>query len=346
MDDRFFYGGQAVIEGVMIRGKKMVAVAVRRPNGEIAVDARPLPSFYTGRLRRVPLIRGIVVLVEALALGIKSLLYSANMSLEEEEEKLDGTLIGVTMAVSMAVAVAVFFLIPMFATRLLSIENTFVFHLVEGLIRLTLFILYLWAIALMKDIRRVFAYHGAEHRVINAFEAGAPLTAEGVRSYSTAHVRCGSSFLFIVLMIAILVFALVGLQSVWLMIVSRIVLIPVIAALGYEAVYFGARHTGNPVVRVLLKPGLLIQALSTRKPDDDQLEVALAALNGALEADAAEATADVAADAHEASSGDEAPAADAPDAADGADAAASRDTSSGNEAPADDTPDATDGADA
>ena len=286
MDDKVLYGGQAVIEGVMIRGKKMLSIAVRRPNGEIAVDTRPLPPLYTGRLRRVPLIRGIIVLVEALALGIKALLYSANVSLEEEEEQLGGTLIGVTMAISMAAAVAVFFLIPMFITRFLNIDNTFVFHLIEGLIRLSLFILYLWAIALMKDIRRVFAYHGAEHRVINAFEAGAPMTTEGVRPYGTAHVRCGSSFLFIVLVIAIMVFAVVGLPSVWIMILSRIVLIPLIAAIGYEAVYFGARHTGNPVVRVLLKPGLLIQSLSTRKPDDDQLEVALAALNGALEADA------------------------------------------------------------
>ncbi len=149
MDDKFFYGGQAVIEGVMIRGRKMVTVAVRRPNGEVAVDSRPLPTFYTGRLRRVPLIRGIVVLVEALVLGIKSLLYSANVSLEEDEEKLNGTIIGVTMAVSMAAAVAVFFLIPMFVTRLFSIDSTFLFHLVEGLIRLTIFILYLWAISLM-----------------------------------------------------------------------------------------------------------------------------------------------------------------------------------------------------
>jgi len=288
MDDKFFYGGQAVIEGVMIRGKKMVTVAVRRPNGEIAVDTRPLPAFYTGRLRRAPLIRGIIVLVEALVLGIKSLLYSANVSLEEEGEKVDGTIVGVTLAVSMAAAVAVFFLVPMFITRLFSIDSTFLFHLVEGLIRLAIFILYLWAIALMKDIRRVFSYHGAEHRVVNAHEAGAPLTIAGVRPYSTAHVRCGSSFLFIVLVIAILVFALVGLPSVWIMILSRIVLVPVIAALGYEAIYFGARHTGNPVVRALLKPGLLIQALSTRRPDDDQLEVALTALNGAIEADRAE----------------------------------------------------------
>ncbi|MEE8353975.1 MAG: DUF1385 domain-containing protein [Dehalococcoidales bacterium] len=331
MDDRFFYGGQAVIEGVMIRGKKAVTVAVRRPNGDVAVDTRPLPAFYTGRLRRVPLIRGIVVLVEALVLGIKSLLYSANVSLEEEEEKIGGTLIGVTMAVSMAAAVAVFFLIPMFVTRLFNIDDTFLFHLAEGLIRLTIFILYLWAISLMKDIRRVFAYHGAEHRVVNAHEAGAPLTTEGVRAYSTTHVRCGSSFLFIVLVIAILVFALVGLQSVWIMVLSRIVLVPVVAALGYEAVYFGARHTGNPVVRVLLKPGLLMQALSTRKPDDDQLEVALAAVNGAIEADRAEVEPAVVA-------------ADAADVADDADAAASRDTpsgdaheaSSGDEAPADD----------
>ncbi len=289
MGDKFFYGGQAVIEGVMIRGRKAVTVAVRRPSGEVAVDTRPLPTFYTGQLRRVPLIRGIVVLVEALALGIKSLLYSANVSLEEEEEELGGKLIAVTLAVSMAAAVAVFFLIPMFVTRLLiSINSTFLFHLVEGLVRLTIFILYLWAIALMKDIRRVFAYHGAEHRVVNAHEAGAPLTAEGVKPYSTAHVRCGSSFLFIVLMIAIVVFAFVPLQSVWIMVLSRIVLVPLIAALGYEAIYFGARHTGNQVVRALLKPGLLIQKLSTRCPDDDQLEVALAAINAALEADRAE----------------------------------------------------------
>ncbi len=285
MDGKFFYGGQAVIEGVMIRGRKTVTVAVRRPGGEIVVDTRSLPAFYTGRLRRVPLIRGIVVLVEALALGIRALLYSANMSFEEEEEKLDGTLIVVTMAVSMAAAVAVFFLIPMFVTRLLPVEGTFLFHFVEGLIRLTIFILYLWAIALMRDIRRVFAYHGAEHRVVNAHEAGASLTTEGVRTYSTAHVRCGSSFLFIVLVIAILVFALVGLQSVWIMILSRIVLVPVIAALGYEAIYFGASHIRSPVVRALLQPGLLIQKLSTRRPDDDQLEVALAAINGAIEAD-------------------------------------------------------------
>jgi uncharacterized protein YqhQ len=290
MDDRFFYGGQAVIEGVMIRGKKMLAVAVRRPGGEIAVDTQPLPSFYTGRLRRVPFLRGIIVLVEALALGIKALLYSANISLEEEEEELGGTMIAVTMAVSMVVAVAVFFLVPMFLTRLLTIDNTFLFHLVEGLIRLSLFILYLWGIAFMKDIRRVFAYHGAEHRVINAYENDAPLTNDGVRSFSTAHVRCGSSFLFIVLVIAILVFAFVPTDKVWVMVASRIVLLPVIAALGYEAVYFGARHTTNPVVRVLLKPGLLIQGLSTRKPDDDQVEVALAALAGALEADRVEAS--------------------------------------------------------
>ncbi len=332
MDDKFFYGGQAVIEGVMIRGRKMVTVAVRRPNGEVAVDSRPLPTFYTGRLRRVPLIRGIVVLVEALVLGIKSLLYSANVSLEEDEEKLNGTIIGVTMAVSMAAAVAVFFLIPMFVTRLFSIDSTFLFHLVEGLIRLTIFILYLWAISLMKDIRRVFAYHGAEHRVVNAHEAGAPLTTEGVRAYSTTHVRCGSSFLFIVLVIAILVFALVGLQSVWVMVLSRVMLVPVITALGYEAVYFGARHTGNPVVRALLKPGLLMQALSSRRTYDDQLEVALVAVNGAIEADAeaeasgGETSADISPsaiatdDVNEASSGDGTPADDAPGAADDADA--------------------------
>jgi len=280
-----YYGGQAVIEGVMIRGRETVATAVRRPDGEVVVDTQPLPSLYTGRLRKLPLVRGIIVLIETLVLGIKTLMYSANVALEEEGEKIGGPFMWITMVVALAFGVAVFFLVPLFLTRLFTIENTVLFHLAEGLIRLAIFIAYLRLISLMPDIKRVFAYHGAEHRVVNAYEAGMPLEAEAVSGYSTAHVRCGSSFLFIVLMIAILVFALIGQPSLWIMIVSRLMLIPVIAALGYEVIYFGARHAKNPVVRAVLAPGLRLQALTTREPDDKQVEVALLALSTVLAAD-------------------------------------------------------------
>ena len=279
------YGGQAVIEGVMIRGKRMMSTAVRRSDGEIVVDTQPLPSIYTGRLRALPLTRGIVVLIEALVLGMKTLMYSANISLEEEGEKIEGPLMWVTMAVAMLIGVAVFFLVPMFLTKLFTIGNTVLFHLVEGLIRMAIFILYLRLISLMPDIKRVFAYHGAEHKVVNAHEAGATLEVEAVSGYSTAHVRCGSSFLFVVLILAIIVFAMIGLPSVWIMVLSRLALIPVISALGYEVIYFGSRHTENPLVRAILAPGLWLQALTTRQPDERQIEVALLALSTAIEAD-------------------------------------------------------------
>ncbi|MBL7166435.1 MAG: DUF1385 domain-containing protein [Dehalococcoidales bacterium] len=269
----------------MIRGQRVMSTAVRRSSGEMVVDTQPLPSIYTGRLRSLPLARGIVVLIEALVLGIKTLMYSANISLEEEGEKVEGPLMWVTMAAALLIGIAVFFLAPMFLTRLFTIGNTVLFHLVEGLIRMALFILYLKLISLMPDIKRVFAYHGAEHKVVNAHEAGAALEVEAVSGYSTAHVRCGSSFLFVVLILAIIVFALIGLPSVWIMVLSRLVLIPVISALAYEVIYFGSRHTENPLVRAVLAPGLWLQALTTREPDEQQIEVALLALSTAMEAD-------------------------------------------------------------
>jgi hypothetical protein len=279
------YGGQAVIEGVMIRGRKVMSTVVRRSDGELVVDTQPLPSIYTGRLRTVPLARGIIVLIETLMLGFKTLMYSANVALEEEGEKVEGPFMWLVMGVSLAAGIAVFFLGPMFLTKLFTIGNTVLFHLVEGLIRLAIFILYLKLISLMPDIKKVFAYHGAEHKVVNAYEAGATLEVEAVSGYSTAHVRCGSSFLFVVLILAIMVFALIGLDSLWIMVLSRLLLIPVIAALGYEVIYFGARHTENPLVRVVLAPGLWMQKLTTRKPDEGQIEVAILALSTVLEAD-------------------------------------------------------------
>ncbi len=293
MAERFHYGGQAVIEGVMMRGRKTVVTAVRRPSGGLAIDTEPLPGIYTGRLRQVPLIRGIIVLIEALVLGIKTLLYSASVSLEEEKEtEISRWQVGVMLTVAMAFAVALFFIAPLFLTKLLDpyIGSSLVFHLIEGFLRLAIFIAYLKSVTLVPDIKRVFAYHGAEHKVINAYEDGVPLEVETVRGYDTAHMRCGTSFLFIVLIIAIIVFALVGRPSLWLMVLSRILLLPVIAALGYEVIYFGANHAKNALVRIVLAPGLLLQALTTREPDDGQLEVAITALRQVMEIEQAEET--------------------------------------------------------
>jgi len=283
MSTRFYYGGQAVIEGVMIRGRKTMVTVVRRPCGELAVDTQPLAPIYTGRMRQTPLIRGIIVLIEALVLGIKTLLYSARVSLEEEEEELSGGMTWIMVTISLAFGVALFFLAPLFLTRLFNIASPLVFNLVEGIIRVAIFILFLKLITLMPDIKRVFAYHGAEHKAVNAYEDGATLEVEAARKYSTAHLRCGTSFLFAVLIIAIIVFALIGLPALWLMILSRIILIPVIAGIGYELTHFGGRHTKSRLVRAILAPGLWLQSLTAREPDDSQLEVALSALRKVIE---------------------------------------------------------------
>ena len=288
MAKRFYYGGQAVIEGVMMRGRKAMVVAVRCPDGGLATNTQPLSAIYTGWMRRTPLIRGTIVLIEALALGIKALLYSANISLEEEGEEISGGLAWLIIAVSLVLAVALFFIAPLFLTRLFNIQSSLVFNLVDGFIRVAIFIAYLKVMTLLPDIKRVFAFHGAEHKVINAYEAGVPLEVESIKGYNKAHVRCGTSFLFVVLIISIIVFALIGLHPPWLMVLSRVVLIPIIAALGYEAIYFGDGHINNGLVRAFMTPGLWLQALTTREPDDSQLEVALAALEKVVEADHAE----------------------------------------------------------
>lgn len=292
MKAKFHYGGQAVIEGVMIRGRKSAVTAVRRPNGEIITRSRPLSPVYTGRIRKVPLLRGVIVLIEAMVLGISSLLYSANVSLEEEEEEITGKAVWLMIAVAILLAVVLFLIIPLFLTRLINpyISSSLVFHLIEGAIRLVIFIAYLKLVGLLPDIKRIFTYHGAEHKAVNAYEQGAPLEVAAVKEYNKAHIRCGTSFLFVVLLIAIMVFALVGRPSLWLMILSRVLLMPVIAALGYEFIHFGANHARNPLVKAVMLPGLWLQGMTTREPDDDQIEVALVALKKAIEIDAEEAS--------------------------------------------------------
>lgn len=285
MTKKFRYGGQAIIEGVMMRGQKTLVNAVRRPDGGITIDEQPLATIYTGWMRQTPFIRGIVILIENMVLGIKSLLYSAKVTLEEEGEELPGGLAWIMVAISLAFAVALFFLAPLFITKLFEFESAILFNLVDGLIRVVIFLIYLRLVTLLPDIKRVFAYHGAEHKAINAHEAGVPLEVEAVKKYSTAHTRCGTSFLLMVIIISIIVFALVGLHTAWLMVLSRIVLIPVIAMLSYEVIQFGSRHVDKTVVRAIITPGLWLQSMTTREPDDSQLEVALSALKQVLEAD-------------------------------------------------------------
>ena len=291
MAKSFHYGGQAVFEGVMIRGKEGVAISMRQPNGELTIERQPLASIYKGRLREMPLIRGIIALVETLVLGTQSLLHSAQVAAAEEVgEKIPTALLWGTVAVSLAVGVVLFFMVPLFATRYLIdpyIDSNLLRNVFEGLIRIGIFIAYLKLISLIPDIKRVFAYHGAEHKVVNAYEAGVPLEIEVVKRYSTAHARCGTAFLFIVLIVATFVFALVGQPTLWIRILSRIALIPVIAVISYEIMKFGASHIDNPIVRILLAPGLLLQAITTREPDDSQIEAAISALNEVIKIDQA-----------------------------------------------------------
>jgi hypothetical protein len=284
----FHYGGQAVIEGVMMRGRENVAIAVRRPDGEIEVTSQPLANLYKGRLRNTPIMRGIIILIETLVLGVQALLHSAQVATVEEEKDISPAALWGSLAIAVAFAIALFFIAPLLLTRYLVdpyIASSLVSNLIEGVIRLAIFIAYLKLISLMPDVKRVFAYHGAEHKTVNAYEAGMPLELIYVKTYSTSHARCGTSFLLAVLIIAIIVFALLGRPPLLLSILSRIVLIPVIAAIGYEFVRFGATHNQNPVVRSLLVPGLLLQSMTTGEPNDSQLETAISALNRVIETD-------------------------------------------------------------
>ena len=285
MPEKHYYGGQAVIDGVMMRGQKTLVTAVRHPRGEVVTDIQTLSTMYSGAARRMPFVRGVIVMIESLVLGIKSLMFSANVSLEEEEEKVSGGMIWLILILALGMVVGLFFILPLLLTRLLHIQSSILFNLVDGLIRVAFFVIYLRLMGLMKDLKRVFAYHGAEHKTVNAYEAGVPLQVDSVRRYSTAHVRCGTSFLFAVVIISVLVFALAGLHATWLMILSRIVLVPVIAGISYEIIYFAGRHSDNVIARIVSRPGLWLQSLTTREPDDSQIEVAIAALNKVIESE-------------------------------------------------------------
>jgi uncharacterized protein YqhQ len=285
---RYTYGGQALIEGVLMRGRDAIAVAVRHPDGRIVFATERLDSGFHGTAwSKAPLIRGLVVLYETLVVGTRWLIRSANVQAEEEGIELGKGSVAVMLSLTLLAGVGVFFLLPLFLASVTTgnQENGLIQHLTEGLIRVAIFLGYLVLISRAPDISRVFQYHGAEHMTIHALEAGDPLTVDEVRKYPTAHQRCGTEFLVVVILLSILMFSLVGRQSPVVMVVSRILLIPVIAAIGYEILRFGARHRGNPIVKVLLYPGLLVQMITTKRPTDDMIEVAIVSMEEALGAD-------------------------------------------------------------
>ncbi len=288
---KFYYGGQAVIEGVMMRGRTHMAVAVRAPNGQIVVHEEPLTAaIFTQRWGQWPFVRGLGMLWTALGLGMRALLWSADVAVKEEgaeEVKFSGPVAWTTVAASLLLAVALFFLLPTTAAKWLlpGDLNGLAVSLVEGVIRLAVFLLYLWGIGFMPEIRRVFAYHGAEHKAINAFEAGQPLTPQVVARFTTAHTRCGTSFLLSVMIIAVIIFAPFHFDNLFLRLISRLALIPVVAAIAYEFMRFSAGHVHWPWVRLLIAPGLALQRLTTREPDEPMLECAITALKPVLSAD-------------------------------------------------------------
>ncbi|MFY9175180.1 MAG: DUF1385 domain-containing protein [Peptococcia bacterium] len=284
------YGGQAVIEGVMMRGRKTMAVAVRKNSGEIVVTEEKLhPLGEKIPFLKWPLIRGTVALIDSLVIGIRVLTYSANQAVEEEdsEESISPVEMVVSVVLALALGVGIFFLIPVGLAALLEnyVPNHNVQNLLEGLFRIALFLIYVAAISRMKDIQRVFQYHGAEHKTIFSYENGEELTVENVRKNSTLHPRCGTNFMLVVMVISILVFSLLGKTDLLTRFISRIVLLPVVSGLSYEYIKFAGKYTNNSFVRVIIKPGLWLQKFTTREPDDSMLEVAIQSLLAVIKAE-------------------------------------------------------------
>ena len=288
----FVYGGQAVLEGVMILGLYVFSVAARRPDGVIKLRSFTRPGWAQIPLRRVPVIRGVVVMAEMLTIGVRALTYSAQVAAgdEDTEQPIPAWSMALTLLLALALGAGLFVVAPLLVTTAAVdrfTESAILSNLAEGVIRLAIFLAYVVFIGLTPSIRRVFAYHAAEHMAVHAMEAGLALQSENVRRFPAAHPRCGTAFLLTVMLVSILVFALLGTPDLPLRILSRILLMPVIAGISYEIIRFNARHSGAAVVRALAAPSLALQALTTRKPDDGQIEVAIAAMNGAIEADRA-----------------------------------------------------------
>lgn len=287
---RFVYGGQAVIEGVMIRGRSSYTIAARHPDGSIRTVCRPVPTWSTGRWRRVPFVRGVLVLGESLVVGMRALTYSAQVAAgeEEDEQPIPAWAMALTMAASLGLGIGLFFVLPLVLTHY-GVDrftgNSILSNLGEGVLRLGIFFTYLALVGLVPSIRRVFGYHAAEHMAVHTNEHALTLEPENLRRFPAAHPRCGTAFLLTVMLVSIVVFALLGTPDLPLRIASRIVLVPVIAGISYEVIRFNAAHSGNWLVRAGTLPSLALQAMTTRKPDDGQIEVAIAAMTAAIAAD-------------------------------------------------------------
>jgi uncharacterized protein YqhQ len=279
MPQEHYYGGQAVLEGVMMRGRGQWAVAVRRPTGDIHLEGHEIDSIAKRyRILRWPGFRGVIALGQALAIGVRALTISANQS-AEEEEKLTPRQMALSMTIALVIFIGVFIVLPRVASHFVrgGVGSGVLLNVAEGLFRVLLFLGYLALIGRMKEIRRVFAYHGAEHKTIAAYEDGAPLEPQSVDRYSTLHVRCGTNFLLIVMILTILVYAFFGDPSLGWAISSRILAIPIIAGLAFELLRLGARFHGSAIMRALMAPGLWLQKITTKPPAPDQIEVAIAA---------------------------------------------------------------------
>jgi len=275
------YGGQAVIEGVIMRGKNTIAMANRAPNNEIVIHKEKLTGIYTTNLRKIPFLRGLIILWDALGLGMRFLTLSANVQ-TGEDEKLEGPALYLTLILSLSIGIGLFFLTPALVSGLLAKVlplSPFVINLIEGIFRLILLILYLWLIGKMKDINRVFMYHGAEHKTINAFEDGAELTPENVMNYSVEHPRCGTSFILTLVLLSIVIFSLFGPMPLHWRLISRLLMIPILAGISYEYIRILSKYLESPIIKFLVKPNLALQKLSTREPTLDMLEVSIQAFN-------------------------------------------------------------------
>ena len=289
MEDRIItYGGQAVIEGVMMRGQKAYAVAMRAPDGKIVVHTEKLANLYRSGITKIPFLRGGILLWDALGLGMRALTLSANTQ-TGEDEKLEGAPLYLTLGLSLAFGIGLFFLLPAgiggLAEHYLG-WSSWLNNLVEGLLRLLLLIGYIWAISFMPDVKRVFMYHGAEHKTINAFESGAELTPENVAKYPIEHPRCGTAFLLTLVLLSILVFTALGPMPILWRLVSRILFIPILAGIAIEYIRWTANNLGNPIVKFLIKPNLALQHLTTRTPDLSMLEVAIQSFQSMRKAEA------------------------------------------------------------
>ena len=284
MSDKVTYGGQAVIEGVMMRGRHNVAIAVRKPDNDIIVEERPVNSIAKKLpFLKLPFFRGTVMLFESLIIGIQALTFSASQAAEDEEEQLSPWEMTLTVGVAVILGILLFIVTPTSAARLLySLESVVLINFLEGLLRIGIFLVYVLAISRMKDIQRVFQYHGAEHKVISTYEANEKLTVENARKYSQLHPRCGTSFLLIVMVIMVFIFSFLGKQDLLMRIVSRILLLPVVAGVSYEVLKLSGKYCNSPLMKIIITPGLWLQKLTTREPDDSQLEVAIASLKSVL----------------------------------------------------------------